>query len=203
MDWFKSFDPLVGLAVFGFLDGFIPVGGALDYGVLLLGANGEGTMELVMIAVVIAMANTLGNVVLFCSARFTSSKLLAAGGGGGESRYRQWYERYGFWSVAFVALVPFIPFPMKLFTSLSGAFSRSLSPVHFGLLFFPVRVVRYAFFVGLGHVFGSEALRRLQPSPSSLMAAFLVFASALLVFRHLKTRWQRQQARQESHLHIV
>ena len=161
-------------------------------------------MQLLLIAAVIALANTLGNVVLFCSARFTSSKLMhPAASGGGESRYRQWYERYGLWSVVFVALVPFIPFPMKLFTSLAGVFSPSVSPVHFGVLFLPVRVVRYAFFVWLGHAFGSEALRRLQPSPSSLMAAFLVFASALLVFRHLKTRWQRRQASQESHLHIV
>jgi len=83
-----------------------------------------------------------GNLLLFYGARKGGQRFAEKRGvAQRDSRFRQWFVRYGLSTVFVPAVVPLIPLPLKVFVITAGVLRTS--PLQFALVIVLARVIRY------------------------------------------------------------
>jgi membrane protein YqaA with SNARE-associated domain len=97
-------------------------------------------------------------------------------------KFREWFQRYGLVTIFVPALVPVVPFPMKVFVLCAGAFEVSV-PAYLAVLA-AGRLPRYFGIAYLGRSLGADAKGWLKAH----LWHFLAFAIVLLVALFLLVR---------------
>ncbi|MBI5085284.1 MAG: VTT domain-containing protein [Acidobacteria bacterium] len=156
LELLKAWGPL-GALIVAFVDGVgLPNPGGPDYLLLFLGyAQPQTAILSGFLAVVGALA---GSLVLFWMARKGGQKYLDQKASGPRAmRFRRWFARYGMVTVFIPALVPVIPFPMKVFVLCSGALG--VSPVTFLAVMALGKLPRYVGLAYLGKQLGEHGAK--------------------------------------------
>ena len=125
----------------GFIDSAgIPVAAGMDALIILIGVKAPSRAYLT--ALVAVMGSLGGNLLLFYGARKGGQRFAEKQGGAPrDSRFRQWFVRYGLSTVFIPAVVPLIPLPLKVFVITAGVLRTS--PVQFTLVVLLARAIHY------------------------------------------------------------
>lgn len=120
-----AFGPF-GIFLLGVLDSLISLPGAMD-GLMLYIAVKE-PRRAYFTALMAVLGSLAGNILLFWAARhggkwFIKKEPSSVKG----QKFQHWFARYGLLTVFIPAVVPFVPFPLKVFVVSAGALRTSLS----------------------------------------------------------------------------
>ena len=172
-----AFGP-IGIFVLGLIDSMaVPLPGAMD-GLVLFIAVREAVRDpqKAYFAELMAVSGSLaGNIALFWAARHGSRWLTKGEAAPSKGqRFQQWFARYGLLTVFVPAVVPFVPFPLKVFVVSAGALRTSFTK--FIAVILAARVIRYFGEAYLGIHLGEGAQAYLQRNAWPLLGVAVAMA---------------------------
>ena len=168
-----AFGP-IGIFVLGLIDSLaVPLPGAMDGLVLYIAVKEP---QKAYFAALMAVGGSLaGNIGLFWAARQGSRWLIKGEPAPSKGRkFQQWFARYGLLTVFVPTVVPFVPFPLKVFVVSAGALRTSSSK--FIAVILAARVIRYFGEAYLGIHLGGGAQAYLQRNAWPLLGVVLAMA---------------------------
>jgi membrane protein YqaA with SNARE-associated domain len=99
---------------------------------------------------------------------------------GRAKKFRDWFQKYGLWTVFLPALLP-IPLPTKVFVLSAGALG--VPSLRFALVIFVARTIRYFSLAYCGTIYGRTAFDYIKASGMPLGATVgVLIAITLLIF---------------------
>jgi membrane protein YqaA with SNARE-associated domain len=162
----------------------VPVAGVFD-ALLILIAVERPSVAWLCAALAVA-GSTVGNVILFSSARGGGRRFMnKAAPEGRGAKFREWFKRYGMVTVFVPALMP-IPMPLKLFVISAGVVGTSL--VEFISVVVVARTLRYFGAAWLGVTLGRESTGFLKSHGWMFAAGAVAMFLALYGFILLRDR---------------
>jgi len=168
-----AFGP-IGIFALGLIDSMaVPLPGAMDGLVLYIAVKEP---QKAYLAALMAVCGSLaGNIALFWAAHHGGRWLIKGEPSPSKGhRFQQWFARYGLLTVFVPAVVPFVPFPLKVFVVSAGALRTSFRKFIAAIL--AARVIRYFGEAYLGIHLGPGAQAFLQRNAWSLLGVVLAMA---------------------------
>ncbi len=102
---------------------------------------------------------------------------------GKAKKFRDWFQKYGLWTVFIPALLP-IPLPTKVFVLSAGALG--VSALRFASVIFIARTIRYFGLAYCGAIYGRTAFDYIKASGKPLGLAVLILLVLVLLFIWLR-----------------
>jgi membrane protein YqaA with SNARE-associated domain len=157
----------------------VPLPAAMD--ALVLGVAAGSAHEpshAYLTAFLAVLGSAGGNIFLFHAAR-QGGKLLRPSEPqpGKQRRFREWFGRYGLFTVFVPAATPIVPLPLKVFAISAGALRTSF--VKFVGVILAARVIRYFGLAYLGLQLGADAEGFLRRNGWTLAGTALLAAAAV------------------------
>ncbi len=174
----------------------VPLPAAMDALVLGVAAGSAHEPSHAYLTAFLAVLGSVGgNVFLFQAARHGGRLLRSPEPQPGKrQRFREWFGRYGLFTVFVPAVTPIVPLPLKIFAISAGALRTSF--VKFLGVILSARVIRYFGLAYLGLQLGKDAEGFLRRNGWTLAgAALLVGAALYLGLRHYGMRRSAAAAR--------
>ena len=138
-------------------------------------------------ALMAVLGSVGGNMALFLAARYGVKRFLKGEPPPGKrQKFERWFKRYGLLTVFVPAVVPVIPFPLKVFVISAGALRTSTGK--FLAVVLVARVMRYFGEAYLGIHLGEGAQDFLRRNAWTLVGVALAFTLALYGLMRLADR---------------
>jgi membrane protein YqaA with SNARE-associated domain len=139
-------------------------------------------------AALMAVSGSLaGNIALFWAARHGGKWLIKGEPSSSKGqKFQQWFARYGLLTVFVPAVVPFVPFPLKVFVVSAGALRTNFGK--FIAVILAARVIRYFGEAYLGIQLGEDAKAYLQRNAWPLLGVVLAMSIAVYFAIRLSDR---------------
>jgi membrane protein YqaA with SNARE-associated domain len=175
-----------GIFLLGVIDSVgIPLPAAMDALLILVAV--KSPEKAYFAALMAVLGSTGGNMALFLAARFGMQRFIKAEAPPGKrQKFQRWFDRYGLLTVFVPAVVPVIPFPLKVFVVSAGLLRTSWS--RFLIVIVVARVIRYFGEAYLGIQLGEDAQAFLTRNAWTLVAIALACALALYWVMRLTDR---------------
>lgn len=162
----------------------VPVAGVFDAFLILIAVKTPNVGWLC--AALAVIGSTVGNTILFWTARKSSEKMVNKGEPTGRTaKFRNWFKRYGMVTIFVPALVP-IPMPLKLFVVSAGVLGTPLWEF-IGVVLL-ARILRYFGEVWLGIQLGEQSTTYLKSHAWMLGLGAAVLSATLYLFIQWRDR---------------